>query len=148
MKSRVQGFLGCIILALTFSQCTCNTRNLVVVTELHESFTAGDYGEFTVEIQDSNGVLIESDNTTEVTFQPKGHGTIKGVTVGEGDGMYGIRGEAESVVVQDGVATVLLTSSVARQSKQRNPMKAGKYWGLSSCSLSEIQWTSHSPALR
>ena len=76
-------------------------------------FDAGFTTNLTVQVQDTTGALITTDNTTQITFSPTLGGTISGVVAGTGDGVYGVVAGAESVTVAGGVATVVLTNIVA-----------------------------------
>ena len=76
-------------------------------------FDAGFTTNLTVQVQDTTGALITTDNTTQITFSPTLGGTISAVVAGTGDGVYNVVAGAESVTVAGGVATVVLTNIVA-----------------------------------
>lgn len=63
-----------------------------------------------ISVQDVGGNLVSTDNTTVVTFDPSLGGTITGVTVGSGDGSYGLLGGIERVQVVGGLATITVTN--------------------------------------
>jgi hypothetical protein len=84
-----------------------------MITATGSDFPVGGSTTVTVQVQDTNGNLVNTDNTTQITFRPTLYGTISGVVAGTGDGSYGIVGRAETVTVTGGVATVTLTDLVA-----------------------------------
>ena len=92
---------------------SADTATQVVITGAGIDFAAGGTTTLTVEVQDTYGNLVSSDNTTTVTFSPTLSGTISDVTTGTGDGSYGAAGGAEAVTVAGGTATVVLTDTVA-----------------------------------
>lgn len=85
----------------------------IAVTHLGRFFEIGETTELGIEVQDSLGLLADTNNTTQVTFTPSLNGTITGVGVGIGDGVYGTPGGSETVTVSGGEAAVALTNAVA-----------------------------------
>ncbi len=85
----------------------------VAITSAGADFNVGNSTTLTVQVQDVDGYLVSSDNTTNITFSPTLSGTISGVIIGTGDGSYGVVGGAETVQVDGGVVTITLTNLVA-----------------------------------
>jgi hypothetical protein len=84
----------------------------VALTTPGTDFAAGASTSLSVSIEDAFGNLVASDSTTQVTFSPSGSGNISGVSVGTGDGSYGVVGGPETVTVTSGVATITLEDLV------------------------------------
>jgi hypothetical protein len=85
----------------------------VVLTTAGLDFVAGANTPLSISIEDAFANVVTSDSTTQVTFTPTGAGTIAAVSIGTGDGSYGVVGGAETVTVAAGVATLTLEDLVA-----------------------------------
>jgi len=84
----------------------------VAITGAGSDFTTDGSTNLTVQVQDSGGNLVTTDNATQITFSPTLSGTISAAVTGTGDGSYGVVGGAETVTVVGGVATVTLVDTV------------------------------------
>jgi subtilisin family serine protease len=85
-----------------------STATQVVLTGAGADFPVDGSTQLTVQVQDAGGNLVTTDNTTQITFAPTLSGTVTAVDVGTGDASYGVPGDAETVTVAGGVATITL----------------------------------------
>jgi hypothetical protein len=76
-------------------------------------FPVGGATAVRVRLEDAVGNPIAADDTTQVTFTPSGNARVDLVSVGTGDGAYGIPGAAETVTVASGTAEITLTDDTA-----------------------------------
>jgi subtilisin family serine protease len=85
----------------------------VVLAQPGADFEVSGSTVLTVEVRDASDNLVDSDDATQITFAPTLSGTVAAVSVGTGDGSYGVPGGAEIVTVSGGVASITLQDPVA-----------------------------------